>query len=39
MSREIHDTLAQGFTSLLMLSQAVESELSTTCRRPGGMWR
>ncbi|MFE3371576.1 sensor histidine kinase [Streptomyces sp. NPDC059173] len=27
MSREIHDTLAQGFTSLLMLSQAVESEL------------
>lgn len=27
MSREIHDTLAQGFTSLLMLVQAVESEL------------
>ncbi|MFD3890205.1 sensor histidine kinase [Streptomyces microflavus] len=27
MSREIHDTLAQGFTSLLMLAQAVESEL------------
>ncbi|MDX6356808.1 MAG: hypothetical protein QOF98_3711 [Streptomyces sp.] len=26
-SREIHDTLAQGFTSLLMLVQAVESEL------------
>ncbi|MET8181885.1 sensor histidine kinase [Streptomyces sp. NPDC005336] len=25
-SREIHDTLAQGFTSLLMLVQAVESE-------------
>ncbi|WP_405734085.1 sensor histidine kinase [Streptomyces sp. NBC_01537] len=27
MSREIHDTLAQGFTSLLMLAQAVQSEL------------
>ncbi|HEY9374286.1 sensor histidine kinase [Streptomyces sp.] len=27
MSREIHDTLAQGFTSLLMLVQAVQSEL------------
>ncbi|NGO75016.1 sensor histidine kinase [Streptomyces sp. YC504] len=27
MSREIHDTLAQGFTSLLMLVQAVDSEL------------
>ncbi|KUF14312.1 histidine kinase [Streptomyces silvensis] len=27
MSREIHDTLAQGFTSLLMLGQAVEAEL------------
>ena len=25
-SREIHDTLAQGFTSLIMLVQAVESE-------------
>ncbi|MCC0099196.1 sensor histidine kinase [Streptomyces flavotricini] len=29
MSREIHDTLAQGFTSLLMLVQAVQSELDT----------
>ncbi|MFB0629026.1 sensor histidine kinase [Streptomyces sp. AB3(2024)] len=29
MSREIHDTLAQGFTSLLMLVQAVQSELET----------
>ncbi|TGB12962.1 sensor histidine kinase [Streptomyces sp. MZ04] len=28
MSREIHDTLAQGFTSVLMLVQAVEAELS-----------
>jgi signal transduction histidine kinase len=27
LSREIHDTLAQGFTSLLMLTQAVEAEL------------
>ncbi|MFD0416269.1 histidine kinase [Streptomyces sp. NPDC127108] len=27
MSREIHDTLAQGFTSLLMLVQAVDAEL------------
>ncbi|MER5177788.1 sensor histidine kinase [Streptomyces sp. NPDC002896] len=27
MSREIHDTLAQGFTSLLMLIQAVDAEL------------
>ncbi|MGW7266618.1 sensor histidine kinase [Streptomyces sp. NPDC054842] len=26
-SREIHDTLAQGFTSLLMLVQAVEAEI------------
>ncbi|MFI6001073.1 sensor histidine kinase [Streptomyces sp. NPDC051366] len=29
MSREIHDTLAQGFTSLLMLVQAVQSEMDT----------
>ncbi|OIJ66727.1 sensor histidine kinase [Streptomyces mangrovisoli] len=27
MAREIHDTLAQGFTSLLMLVQAVEAEI------------
>ncbi|KOG32239.1 sensor histidine kinase [Streptomyces resistomycificus] len=27
MAREIHDTFAQGFTSLLMLIQAVEAEL------------
>ncbi|MDN0196191.1 sensor histidine kinase [Streptomyces sp. S.PNR 29] len=27
LAREIHDTLAQGFTSLLMLIQAVEAEL------------
>lgn len=28
MSREIHDTLAQGFTSVLMLIQAVDAELA-----------
>ncbi|WP_327251794.1 sensor histidine kinase [Streptomyces sp. NBC_01244] len=33
MSREIHDTLAQGFTSLLMLVQAVQSELDTDPER------
>jgi signal transduction histidine kinase len=27
LAREIHDTLAQGFTSLLMLTQAVDAEL------------
>ncbi|MEI5103623.1 sensor histidine kinase [Streptomyces sp. PmtG] len=27
MAREIHDTLAQGFTSVLMLAQAVDAEL------------
>ncbi|MGW1072442.1 sensor histidine kinase [Streptomyces sp. NPDC002537] len=27
LAREIHDTLAQGFTSLVMLSQALEGEL------------
>ncbi|WP_063760710.1 sensor histidine kinase [Streptomyces aureocirculatus] len=32
MSREIHDTLAQGFTSLLMLGQAVEAELEHDVR-------
>ena len=29
ISREIHDTLAQGFTSLLMLVQAVQSEVDS----------
>ncbi|KUN76961.1 sensor histidine kinase [Streptomyces griseoruber] len=33
MAREIHDTLAQGFTSLLMLTQAVEAELETDVAR------
>jgi signal transduction histidine kinase len=30
LSREIHDTLAQGFTSVLMLVQAVEGELEAS---------
>ncbi|MEU4251243.1 sensor histidine kinase [Amycolatopsis sp. NPDC026612] len=29
LSREIHDTLAQGFTSIVTLAQAIESELDT----------
>ncbi|BBX31153.1 signal transduction histidine kinase [Mycolicibacterium mageritense DSM 44476 = CIP 104973] len=29
LSREIHDTLAQGFTSIVALAQAVEAELDT----------
>ncbi|MFW5420088.1 sensor histidine kinase [Nocardiopsis sp. CNT-189] len=29
MAREIHDTLAQGFTSVVTLAQAVQSELGT----------
>lgn len=29
LAREIHDTLAQGFTSIVALAQAVESELDT----------
>ncbi|MFI1765680.1 sensor histidine kinase [Streptomyces sp. NPDC020800] len=29
LAREIHDTLAQGFTSLLMLVQAVDAELDS----------
>ncbi|MBO2445945.1 sensor histidine kinase [Actinomadura barringtoniae] len=29
LAREIHDTLTQGFTSVVALSQAVESELGT----------
>ena len=39
LAREIHDTLAQGFTSLLMLVQAAEATLdtdpATTRRAPG----
>ena len=36
LAREMHDTLAQGFTSIVALTQAVESELETdpaTARR------
>ncbi|WP_103355341.1 sensor histidine kinase [Amycolatopsis sp. CA-128772] len=29
LAREIHDTLAQGFTSIVTLAQAIESELDT----------
>ncbi len=29
LAREVHDTLAQGFTSIITLTQAVESELDT----------
>lgn len=29
LAREIHDTLAQGFTSIVALTQAIEAELST----------
>lgn len=29
LAREIHDTLAQGFTSIVALTQAVEAELAT----------
>ena len=29
MAREIHDTLAQGFTSIIMLAQAARAELET----------
>ncbi|MGZ5395773.1 MAG: sensor histidine kinase [Mycobacterium sp.] len=29
LAREIHDTLAQGFTSIVMLAQAIEPELET----------
>ncbi|MFL1381683.1 MULTISPECIES: sensor histidine kinase [unclassified Nocardiopsis] len=29
LAREVHDTLAQGFTSIIALTQAVESELDT----------
>ena len=29
LAREIHDTLAQGFTSIVALTQAIESEMDT----------
>lgn len=30
LAREIHDTLAQGFTSIVTLAQAIESEIDTS---------
>jgi signal transduction histidine kinase len=35
LAREIHDTLAQGFTSIVMLAQAVEAELQTDTAAAG----
>jgi signal transduction histidine kinase len=35
LAREIHDTLAQGFTSIVMLAQAVEAELATDTAAAG----
>ena len=34
LAREIHDTLAQGFTSIVALAQAVEPELETDTAAP-----
>lgn len=42
LAREIHDTLAQGFTSIVTLTQVVESELDTdreAARRHVGLMR
>ncbi|MFE3026490.1 sensor histidine kinase [Nocardia tengchongensis] len=42
LAREIHDTLAQGFTSIVALAQAVESEIDAnpeTARRHIGLIR
>ncbi|QVQ54221.1 sensor histidine kinase [Spiractinospora alimapuensis] len=42
LAREIHDTLAQGFTSIVTLAQVVESELDTdreAARRHVGLMR
>jgi signal transduction histidine kinase len=40
LAREIHDTLAQGFTSVITLAQAIESEVDTdpaAARRHAGL--
>ncbi|WIV60482.1 sensor histidine kinase [Amycolatopsis nalaikhensis] len=40
LAREIHDTLAQGFTSIVTLAQAIESEVDTdpaAARRHAGL--
>ncbi len=36
MAREIHDTLAQGFTSVIMLAQAARAELEVTAEQDDG---
>src|SRR4051812_37912884 len=36
MAREIHDTLAQGFTSIIMLAQAARAELEAAAEIPCG---
>ena len=37
LAREIHDTLAQGFTSIVALAQAVEPELDSDTAAASGM--
>lgn len=39
MAREIHDTLAQGFTSIAMLSEAAQAQLRTQPQDPAGLLR
>ncbi len=39
MAQEIHDTLAQGFTSIVMLSQAVRADVERgRATRPSSAW-
>lgn len=39
MAREIHDTLAQGFTSIAMLSEAAQAQLRVQPQDPAGLLR
>ena len=39
MAREIHDTLAQGFTSIAMLSEAAQAQLRAQPEAPAGLVR
>ena len=39
MAREIHDTLAQGFTSIAMLSEAAQAQLRAQPESPAGLVR
>lgn len=39
MAREIHDTLAQGFTSIAMLSEAAQAQLRAQPQDPAGLLR